>query len=89
MPRSQSRQVHAVIEHCPLNLDRGLLPQVGEELDRGVVAMTARSILALLSIAFCIALIFAVVTTLKYAPPTHPAHAALTQPEGGQQRQPV
>ena len=51
--------------------------------------MTPRFILALLSIAFCIAVIFAVVTTLKYAPPTPRAHAALSQPEVDQQRQPL
>ncbi len=51
--------------------------------------MTPRSILALFSIAFGLAVIFAVITTIKYAPPTARAHAALTQLDCGQESQPV
>ncbi len=41
--------------------------------------MAPRSLLVLFSIAFGVAVIFAVITTIKYVPPTSHSHASLTE----------
>ncbi|MGC2315846.1 MAG: hypothetical protein WA615_04995 [Bradyrhizobium sp.] len=49
--------------------------------------MAPRSFLVLLSIAFGVAVIFAVITTIKYVPPT--THARAVTQLGGLESQPV
>jgi hypothetical protein len=63
-----------------LNLDRGRYSFLrGKNSSVESFAMTARSILALLSIAFGIAVILATITSVKYPPFNDYDRAALTR----------